>query len=190
MSFGWIEEASSIDGVKLVSKAISKAVYVRNNRILLFAAASNFGANEPELFPGTHSFVSSIRATDQLGGFKKFNPPTRDRGAFGTLGWKVPSACRFDGARHEVGFSGTSASTPIAAGIAALMLGRAIFRLKTEQRDSNAPRLERLWEKDGMERMFEKLSVMTDYLYLSMNSVHRDKENGKGADRLMDIACS
>jgi len=189
MSFGWSEELPSVDGVKVISKAISRAIHIRNNKILLFAAASNFGANQPELFPGTHPFVTSIRATDSLGAFKKFNPPATDLSALGTLGWKVPSTTLRSKGEHEVGFSGTSAATPIAAGIAALMLGRALFRMKTEERDKHAPRLEKMWEKAGMETMLQKLCVRTDYLYLSINAIMEDREGGKRADRLMDIAC-
>jgi hypothetical protein len=190
MSFGWSEEIPSATGLKVVSKAISRAIDIRNNKILLFAAASNFGANQPELFPGTHPFVTPIRATDHLGAFKRLNPPARDMNAFGTLGWKVPSAPLHVVKKDEVGLSGTSAATPIAAGIAALILGRARFRLHTETRAANAPRLEKLWEMPGMEKMFKELSIETDYLYLSMNAILQDKEDGKGADRRMDIACS
>ncbi|KAJ5979050.1 hypothetical protein N7501_002392 [Penicillium viridicatum] len=112
MSFGFADEQACI------SDAIREAIYERKDSILFFAAASNYGANDREMFPARHDSVISIRGTDANGDFEDFNPPkSQDEVAvFGTLGLDVPSA--WANSDHDEYKSGTSTATAIAAGIA------------------------------------------------------------------------
>ncbi|KAJ5971397.1 subtilisin-like protein, partial [Penicillium vulpinum] len=88
MSFGFSDEQSCI------SDAIREALYRRRDSILFFAAASNDGANDREMFPARHDSVISIRGTNAYGDFEYFNPPKHENEAavFGTLGVDVLSA--------------------------------------------------------------------------------------------------
>lgn len=162
MSFGYPEEIL-VDGKKVVSKAILRAVLHRDHRVLFLAAGGNFGGNQKEMFPASHEFVIPIRSTDHEGAFQGFNPPPNYRGldVFGTLGKGVSSAwlSRQDGERVQ---TGTSVATPIAAGIAAMVLADA--RILLENNPSTGHELiNRLWTKAGMWSMFENLSTQTSW---------------------------
>lgn len=111
----------------MISNAISEALKTRNQHLLLFAAAANQGGNQPEMFPANHPQVISVRGTDDKGWLQRFNPP-RGYTSFDcimTLGRDVPGAGLSKDGGAEVARSGTSVSTPIAAGIAAMTLGYA-----------------------------------------------------------------
>ncbi|KAH8433753.1 uncharacterized protein LDX57_011387 [Aspergillus melleus] len=115
MSFGFADKQPNI------SKAIRKALDKREESIIFFAAASNFGANEREMFPAYLDSVISVRGTNANGNFEDFNPPRSERevAVFGTLGVDVPAAGL---AADEVYKSGTSVATAVAAGIAGILL--------------------------------------------------------------------
>lgn len=86
MSFGFKEEQVCI------SRAIREVMYERDDSILLFAAASNYGANEQEMFPARYESVISVRGTTVNGDFEDFNPPRKNKEkVFGTLGLDVPA---------------------------------------------------------------------------------------------------
>jgi Subtilase family len=120
MSFGLSDETEQ--GCDELTRAI---VAARAHGILMFAAASNSGAHSAPAFPARHSNVFCIYAGDGMGNSGPTNPTARRRSYnFCTLGEAVKSAwpralsvnpwkCRK---------SGTSFSTPIAAGIAAFVL--------------------------------------------------------------------
>ena len=159
MSFGFPAEVD-VNGVPVISNSISKALFYRDQRILFFAAAANDGGNQKEMFPATHSAVFSIRATDHRGVFLGLNPPPKYSGpeVFGTLGQAVASAgLQVDGP-GEVTKDGTSAATPIAAGIAAMILGYTKQRTK-EPNPLKWDSLKNLWTTNGMHRVFLKLST-------------------------------
>jgi hypothetical protein len=126
--------------VKPIKKAISDAVYQRDEALLLFAAACNNGKNCVDTFPASNPLVISIRATNHNGEFLDYNPfsdPAKDGRYFGTLGDNVVSAWRVEdatGSRMRCQ-SGTSVATPIAAGIAASMLEyiRHVHRCREER---------------------------------------------------------
>ncbi|KAI9869217.1 MAG: hypothetical protein M1813_000005 [Trichoglossum hirsutum] len=160
MSFGFSEEPE-VDDENVISNAIAQALAKRNQRILFFAAAANDGGNQIEMFPARHPSVFSIRATDHQGTFLTLNPPPDFSGVdvLGTLGGDVPAAAlscqRIDSG--EVCKTGTSAATPIAAGIAATVLGYARLRLEEETKlDPNTVRL--LCTERGMRLMLLQLS--------------------------------
>lgn len=161
MSFGFADEQPCI------SDAIREAVYERKDSILFFAAASNYGANDREMFPARHDSVISIRGTNANGDFEDFNPPkSQDEVAvFGTLGLDVPSA--WANSDYDEYKSGTSIATAIAAGIAGSLLGY-ISSHPPEKPFYNVKY--RAWTRRGMLAIFKVLSSNTlkaGYLYLT-----------------------
>lgn len=161
MSFGFADEQPCI------SDAIREAIYERKDSILFFAAASNYGANDREMFPARHDSVISIRGTNANGDFEDFNPPkSQDEVAvFGTLGLDVPSA--WANSDYDEYKSGTSIATAIAAGIAGCLLGY-ISSHPPEKPFYNVKY--RAWTRRGMLAVFRVLSSNTlkaGYLYLT-----------------------
>lgn len=156
MSFGFPEEIL-VDGQRAISNAILESVRNRNCRIIYFAASASRGGNQEVMFPATHPFVIPVRATDHLGIFQDFNPPPDYHGpdVFRTLGKDVPSAGlhEHEGERCE---TGTSVSTPIMAGIAAMVLDCARMYLSEDQQQT--PELDKLWMQNGMLSMFRQMS--------------------------------
>lgn len=177
MSFGFDEEVY-IDGKPVISNAIHEALHKTNQRILFFAAAANDGGNREEMFPANNINVLSIRGTDTLGRAQPFNPPPdyNAKPCFMTLGRDVPGASlkksKDEGA--DVCKSGTSVATPIAAGIAAIMLGYAQAYEKDLQRmlkSQDEEKLKRLWKITGMSVLFKNMAtkMSAKCLYLNIN---------------------
>ncbi|KFY22519.1 hypothetical protein V493_06531 [Pseudogymnoascus sp. VKM F-4281 (FW-2241)] len=104
---------------------ITEAIKEANNRdILIFASASNHGANKinPISFPARdQNRVFCIHATDAFGVNLTSSPPLQpDRANFTVIGDGIKSAWTLPAGMKRK--SGTSFSTPIAAAIAALVL--------------------------------------------------------------------
>lgn len=103
--------------------AISNALH---RQILMFAAASNNGANLGRAFPAKYPGVFCIHSTDGNGNPSTFNPTADDKDVnFSLLGEHVRS--HWPAGRNGHGdivnvMSGTSVATPIAAGLAASIL--------------------------------------------------------------------
>ncbi|KAL9105841.1 MAG: hypothetical protein Q9227_009049 [Pyrenula ochraceoflavens] len=108
---------------ELMSTAISNAL---NKRTLLFAAASNDGANLGRAFPAQYPSVFCIHSTDGNGNPSNFNPTASETDVnFSLLGEHVSShwPAGMNGHDQTVNvMSGTSVATPIAAGLAASVL--------------------------------------------------------------------
>ncbi|OQU94560.1 hypothetical protein CLAIMM_00905 [Cladophialophora immunda] len=108
---------------ELMSTAISNAL---NKRTLLFAAASNDGANLGRAFPAQYPSVFCIHSTDGNGNPSNFNPTASETDVnFSLLGEHVSShwPAGMNGHNQTVNaLSGTSVATPIAAGLAASVL--------------------------------------------------------------------
>lgn len=117
MSFGIREHHEQM------SRAISNAL---NKQTLLFAAASNDGANLSRAFPAKYPGVFCIHSTDGNGNPSSFNPTASETDVnFSLLGESVSShwPAGLNGHHQSVNvMSGTSVATPIAAGLAASIL--------------------------------------------------------------------
>ncbi|RFN43276.1 intracellular serine protease [Fusarium flagelliforme] len=128
MSFGIREQHEGMN------RAISDAL---NKRTLLFAAASNDGANLSRAFPAKCRGVFCIHSTDGNGNPSSFNPTASETDVnFSLLGESVSShwPAGLNGHDQSVNvMSGTSVATPIAAGLAASVLSFA------RQQDQNVP---------------------------------------------------
>ncbi|KAI9854326.1 MAG: hypothetical protein M1813_001280 [Trichoglossum hirsutum] len=103
--------------------AISNALH---NQTLMFAAASNDGANLGRAFPAKYPSVFCIHSTDGNGNPSAFNPTADEKDVnFSLLGEHVRShwPAGKNGHNDIVSvMSGTSVATPIAAGLAASVL--------------------------------------------------------------------
>ncbi|RFU73338.1 hypothetical protein TARUN_8912 [Trichoderma arundinaceum] len=162
MSFGFADEQLCI------SRAIRGVMHDRDDSVLLFAAASNYGANEKEMFPARHDSVISIRGTNANGDFEDFNPPRsqNEERVIGTLGLDVPSAwlSDYDEEKYQ---SGTSVATAVAAGIAGLLLG---YISSKSEKSSFSELNKKLRTRQGMRSVFMELASRTQkehYLYLT-----------------------
>ncbi|RMJ09255.1 hypothetical protein CDV36_011131 [Fusarium kuroshium] len=191
MSFGFDEELP-VEGDRVMSNAISNSLVSRKQQILFFAAAANEGGNQSEMFPASHPQVISIRGTDEKGWLQRFNPPPGDSGTcFMTLGQDVPGASRSQDGGAEVCKSGTSTSTPIAAGIAAMVLGYARLYENELERRSGAWESSKLWTTAGMSSMFRIMSTKMQQgcFYLSADGFIRKNHEGRLA-MMMQAASS
>jgi subtilisin family serine protease len=118
MSFGMEQSAQPQKGLSEISNAIGNA---HNAGILMFAAASNCGGNGSRTYPAWDERVICVHALDGRGSpSRSLNPSVDDypNDNFGTLG--VAIKCSWQ--KKTVYKTGTSFATPVAAGIAALVL--------------------------------------------------------------------
>jgi tetratricopeptide (TPR) repeat protein len=113
--------------VPSIAKALGKAI---EKGILVFACASNSGANDPITFPARLQGIFCIGSADGKGAQSIFNPPSEDEETYSALGEAVQGACPanlsqepgYNATEGTIRRDGTSISTPIAAGIAALLI--------------------------------------------------------------------
>ncbi|EEU47251.1 uncharacterized protein NECHADRAFT_77513 [Fusarium vanettenii 77-13-4] len=140
--------------------------------IIVLAAASNRGANESRVFPARMDTVLAIHATDGNGNPCGFNPSPLEKAMnFSTLGTAIRSPLG-DGTFVP---SGTSFSTPIAAGMAANILTLVEEYFNESHNDG------RTWylahRRTGMGAIFKELSVNRhnyDYLCpILVSNAHR-----------------
>ncbi|KAK8131810.1 hypothetical protein PG984_008248 [Apiospora sp. TS-2023a] len=118
-------------GIPSIDDAIKSAT---NANILIFAAASNDGANSTHAYPAWHSRVLCIHSTDGYGNRSRFNPSPDDHGegggcldGFSIVGEHVSGAWpsnlspeNDNACRRRI--SGTSFAAPVAAALAACVL--------------------------------------------------------------------
>ncbi|UPK91186.1 hypothetical protein LCI18_002121 [Fusarium solani-melongenae] len=167
------EKTTNIDKIR---DAITKA---EAQGILIFAAASNDGANSPRAFPTCIiDKVLAIHATDGHGNPCGINPtPLKQHFNFSTLGAGIPSLLD----KPNVLKAATSFSTPIAAGMAANILTLA----QTCLDDWSLRRL--AFQKGGMQAILLNASIPRDhYNYLCPNEMKRDSTEHYGY-WLMDV---
>ena len=134
-----------------VSMAIEKAT-ARNcpRPVLFFAAASNDGKNAGRTFPATHRDVTCMYAANGHGALESLNPDmSLDDANFSALGMYVDAPHR--GSVNQR-MSGTSVATPVAAGIAALVL--EFVRQRAVAGQQSIAKVKALGTKKGMIRAF------------------------------------
>jgi hypothetical protein len=105
--------------------------------VLTFAAASNDGKNRPDgiAWPARNSDVICVHSGDGYGNPSAFTPAPSDNMRIMVLGECVTSAWppHLESDDGQQMMSGTSCATPIAAGIAALILEYALGFLKPDE---------------------------------------------------------
>jgi hypothetical protein len=186
MSFGFPER---VEGYAKLENAIRSA-YISS--VLLFAAASNGGANLDRAYPARHQEVICIHSTDANGNRSKFSPTaiTTDDN-FATIGEAVESAwpmhlCNRETNKTFVAHkSGTSFATPVAAGIGAFLLQYSRLHLSEEE----AKMLKR---SSGMKAVLRRISKKRegskerdDYDYIAP-SRYSDNFFGKSESHIKD----
>jgi len=151
--------------------------------ILIFASASNTGANYPITFPARLSGIFCIGSSDGVGHPSSFNPPFAGEEKYSALGEAVSGACPktlskelgYNAKEQTIRRNGTSTATPIAAGIAALFVDYAWQFMDTDD----------AWDYENMRKLFIRMSKATiekDYRYLAPWSLF-----GLGVDSRTEI---
>lgn len=160
MSFGFDESVREID------KALAHA---RGKHVLLFAAASNCGANGVISWPARHENVLCVHAATAEGNPYKRSPtvsPHMENFSFlgdTVKGWWLPDE---QGSEQKLYKSGTSTATPIAAGVAAV-----VIMIMRRSRDSYLA-CSNLSERDYDDRLL-RLKTRT-----GMSAIFRMMHNG------------
>jgi hypothetical protein len=143
MSFGCTYESDEI---------LDALDHAYQKKKILFAAASNDGSrNSRPAFPGRNHVVLCIHSAKGWGTPSYYNPsavPSEDN--FSVLGDGVAIT---EDKRKRV--RGTSIATPIAAGIAALVLE---LLCQGQSEDWRVQRTERVWSYAGMRNIFLAMS--------------------------------
>uniref|UniRef100_A0A8H7K8C9 Peptidase S8/S53 domain-containing protein n=1 Tax=Bionectria ochroleuca TaxID=29856 RepID=A0A8H7K8C9_BIOOC len=131
ISFGY--PTNQMEGYEQLENAI---LYAYSKRVLLFAAASNSGANLDRAYPARDPHVICVHSTDSNGNRSRFSPtPLAQESNIATVGEAVESAwpvklCNTETNSQCVQWkSGTSSATPILVGIAAFLLQYARIHL-------------------------------------------------------------
>ncbi|KAI8712716.1 Peptidase-S8 domain-containing protein [Fusarium sp. LHS14.1] len=123
-------------------------------KVVVIAAASNWGGNRHIAFPACYEDIICVHSTDGFGNPSKTNPTPQKGKDFAVLGMSIKSSSKGkDKKRMEEYISGTSYATAIGAGIAANVLDFA----------SRDPKL---WDDEkgwlysswGMSRVFRRMS--------------------------------
>ena len=173
MSFGF--SSRRVPGYDELEAALKRAT---SKDVLLFAAASNSGANTRRAFPARHSFVICVHSTNADGTPSSFNPPPQDGDNFATIGEAVESSwpvhlCDTAANPLAIAFkSGTSFATPILAGVAATLLQYARAKLGSEE-------ARQMKQHDAMKAVLRAVAVKNkEYDYISL-SRHPDNFFGK-----------
>lgn len=166
MSFGF--PSRHIDRYESLERSLKIA---SGQNVLLFAAASNNGANTLRAFPARHESVICIHSTDANGVPSPFNPRPIKGDNFATVGEAVESSwpvhlCDTQDNELCIAYkTGTSFATPIATAIGAFLLQYARMKLPTEK-------AERLKQTESMKALLREISVPHkeyDYIALSRN---------------------
>ena len=165
MSFGY--PTNQIDGYGELEDAL---LHAHSRDVLVFAAASNSGANLDRAYPARDPHVICVHSTDSDGNRSKFSPTALTRDAnIATVGEAVQSAwpvalCDRDANPDCVQCkSGTSYATPIAVGIVAFLLQYARIHLPEAA--------------DLLKRQSKTKDVLLRIAEKSQHSINRDDYN-------------
>lgn len=151
-------------GFKESAPAIQAAINFAESRdVIMIAAASNVGGNETRAWPARLDKVICVYASDGEGNPCSFNPTSQiNSDNFSVLGDGVescwPPHLRIGNVKgHQVRKSGTSTATPIAAGIAAIILEfvrRHLSNTAVVLSDSDINHFRKVWTTPGMKAIF------------------------------------
>ena len=175
MSFGW---PARDDEYEDLEKALRNA---QAQDILIFAAASNDGANAKRAWPARHAGVICVHATSADGTPSSFNPLAVQGDNFAVVGEAVEGAwprrlCDPKMNRNSLAHkSGTSFATPIAAGIAAFLLQYARDNLPAKY-------AKRLKQFEGMTTVLREISVENQRYHYIAPRLHPDNFFGRGEE--------
>lgn len=148
--------------------------------MLVFAAASNDGANMGLAYPAWRSRVMCIYSTDGYGNPSKFNPSPdeHDDIGFSIVGEHVSGAWPSnlsDGMNYSTQrMSGTSVATPVAAALAACVLCCASVVFKPGELDKSFLKLA---SYEGMYKvLLEMVQKRKEYWYLNPFQLFNEKD--------------
>jgi hypothetical protein len=130
--------------------------------VIIFAAGGNSGGNprNPILFPASLRQVICISSTDASNKPSKFNPPAMPDRTLSILGEAVTAAWpSSDGVGTTSVQSGSSIATPIAAGVAALIL--EYVRQPAKKTETVADQ-KRLNHSDQMRKVLHSMTIVND----------------------------
>ena len=174
-----------------IKTAISNALH---KDTLLFAAASNDGANLGRAFPAKYPSVFCIHSTDGNGNPSAFNPTADEKDVnFSLLGEHVSSHWPMGKNGHNQyvnAMSGTSVATPIAVGLAASVLS---FARQQEQHNTLEHDLLGTWLKDvhAMDAVLKSMVRQTrgaGYDYITPHVLFDSRSTSERVyDRIKDI---
>ncbi len=188
MSFGYPTDRTRPEGFDELEGAILNAYH---QNVLMFAAASNSGANLDRAHPARNQNVICIHSTDAQGNRSRFSPTALiDDKNLATVGEAVESAwpvrfCDRETNPNSVLYkSGTSYATPIAVGIASFLIQYA--RLYLPQRAGMMKVQMNL--KDVLARIAQKRQNSENrdgYTYVALN-LYQDSLFGMSDKTLID----
>jgi subtilisin family serine protease len=167
MSFGFPRYTQALTDIQ------SSILSAYQSGIIIFAAASNGGGNSGLAYPANQNEVICIGASDGKGNKSDFTPgPYPDISNYTTLGEGVtsswPKALSQTGQERTKIMSGTSVATPIAVGIAAMVVD--FLRQLPRDVDQNLEFLveRQLRSKKGMNAVLKRLTEERDgFMYIA-----------------------
>ena len=178
MTFGFPQLEPSLEGL---NRALLDA---HAADIVLFAAGHNSGGRERVSFPANQDHVICIGACDGLNNPSRFNP-SPIHNMFCTLGENIVTAWQITDSLSK---SGTSYATPIAAGIAAILMDWMTHESRSwsheDQRHSR-----KVKTKKGIVKIFEKRlsKERHGYRVLSPWKVFDEQNMGNAKGVLLDV---
>jgi hypothetical protein len=145
--------------------------------VLIFASASNTGANFPITFPANLQGVFCIGSANGLGAQSTFSPPIKGDEKYSAPGEAILGACPkspfnrpgYDPKTQTIRRHRTSTSTPIAAGIAALFIDYTWQFMDGQG----------AWTYENIRKPFTRMSQLTaekEYRYLAPWSLFATEE--------------
>ncbi|SPO03360.1 uncharacterized protein DNG_06043 [Cephalotrichum gorgonifer] len=146
---------------------LSTAISDLKDKTLVFAATSNFGTTRPMAFPSTDPHVIAINAADRYGFAAGTNPSIQDGKNLTILGVDMISAWISDamnpGVPQTHAMTGTSVATPVAAGVAALVLEFAMQKDMLDKQTTQILKslLPKLKRTHGMKAVFQAMGRAT-----------------------------